>query len=100
MDFTDVVRLVNALLASLVFGALCFKGRLYFHLYDTHQKLLYISFTLYAFATAYGSVEAYNQDVAFGWRILIVLAANIVALVAFAFYRNSAFARPGRIPHR
>lgn len=94
MDFYDYMRLANAVMASLVFGALCYKGRLYFVRYDTQQKLLYVSFTLYALATAYGSVEAYNMDIPPGFQVWPFLAANIVALYAFIKYRNSAFAKP------
>lgn len=90
--FYDVVRLANALLASIVFGALVYKGRLYFSSYGKQQKLLYIAFTLYVLAVSYGSVEAYAQDIEGGPRLLPFLVANIIALYAFGRYRNSAFA--------
>ena len=90
----DVVRLVNAVLASLVFCALVYKGTLYFRNYDSHQKLLYVSFTLYTLATAYGSVEAYSLDIPPGLRIWPFLLANAIALYAFVRYRESAFTAP------
>ena len=94
-DFVyDAVRLINAVLASLVFCALVYKGRLYFNKYDTHQKLLYTSFTLYALATAYGSVEAYSMDLPPGLRVWPFLIANAIALYAFVRYRDSAFTVP------
>lgn len=94
MDVSDYVRLINALLASLVFCALCYKGRLYFKVYDTQQKLLYTSFTCYALATAYGSVEAFNQGLPAGFRLYIFLVANVIAIFAFARYSGSAFKDP------
>ena len=90
----DVVRLVNAVLASLVFGALIYKGRLYYKQYDKHQRLLYVSFTLYTLATAYGSVEAYSLNVPPGLRVWPFLVANAIALYAFIRYRESAFSKP------
>jgi hypothetical protein len=88
----DFVRLANALLASIVFGCLIYKGRLYFSSYDGQQKLLYIAFTLYVLAVSYGSVEAYALDIEGGFRLIPFLIANIIAIYAFARYRNSAFA--------
>ena len=90
----DIVRLVNAVLASLVFGALVYKGRLYFTYYDKQQKLLYISFTMYTLATSYGSVEAYSMNVPPGLRVWPFLIANAIALYAFIRYRESAFSKP------
>lgn len=90
----DIVRLLNAVSASLVFGALCYRGRLYFPQYDIQAKLLYISFTLYTFATAYGSVEAYNLDSPPGLRVFPFLIANGIALYAFLRYKDSVFAAP------
>ena len=91
-DFVyDLVRIANALLSSLVFCALVYKGRLYFRKYDRHQQLLYVSFTLYALGLSYGSVEAYSQDLPPGLRVWPILIANVIALYAFIRYRESAF---------
>lgn len=92
--FYDVVRLLNALLASLVFCALVHKGRLYFKTYDEQQKLLHIAFTLYVLAVSYGSVEAYSRNIEGGVRLLPFLLANAIALYAFIRYQGSAFSRP------
>ncbi len=88
---TDIVRLLNAVTASLVFAALVNRGWTFFKKYDRQQKLLHISFTLYTFATAYGSVEAYNSDVPPGFRVVPFLFANVIALYALTMYRKSAF---------
>ncbi len=87
----DVVRLGNAVLASFVFGALVYKGWLFYHTYNPHQKLLFLAFTGYALGLSYGSVEAYGQDAPFGVRVPLFLIANILAVVAFVRYRDSAF---------
>lgn len=87
--FYDIIRLVNAVVASLVFCALIHRGKLYFRGYDKQQKLLHGSFTLYALATAWGSVEAYNLNIPKGAAVFIFLAANLVALYAFIRYRGT-----------
>ena len=87
--FIDALRLLDAILASLVFGILVYRGRLFFQAYTKPQKWLYISFTMYALAAAYTSFELYGQDVENGLRSWFLLAANITALYALARNRNS-----------
>ncbi len=91
--YYPALELVNAVLASLVFCALVYRGRLYFEAYDMQQKLLYIAFTLYALAVAYASVEVYSMDIESGLRIYPFIVADLIALYAFVFYRKSVFAR-------
>jgi len=71
-----------------------YKGRLYWRRYTAHQKMIHASMTLYTLATAYGSVEAYGQNVPPAVRTLLYFIANLVALVAFFKYRGSAFSPP------
>ena len=87
--FIEWLRLVDALLAALVFGLLANRGRKYWGRYDEAQKWMYASFTAYTLAVSYTSFELYVQNVDTGLRSYIVLAANALALYALWRFRES-----------
>lgn len=87
--FIEGLRLVDALMASLVFCLLVNRGRLYWAAYDTAQRWMYASFTLYVLAVAYASFELYAQNLSPGLRSYVVLFANFAALYALWKYRAS-----------
>lgn len=88
-DFIEALRLIDALLAALVFGLLVNRGRLFWSKYDPAQKWMYASFTLYTLAVSYSSFELWVQDVDTGVRSYVILVANAVALYALWRYRTS-----------
>jgi hypothetical protein len=88
-DFIEALRLVDALLAALVFCLLVNRGRLYWSEYDPAQRWMYASFTLYALAVSYTSFELWAQDVDTGLRSYVVFIANGIALYALWRYRDS-----------
>ena len=91
MQAVDFVLLLNAVLSSIVFASFVYKGRLFYRYYRTHQKWIYATLGAYSFTAMYGSFEAYAQNVDFGIRYVLLLIANVIALIAFVAFPNSAF---------
>lgn len=87
--FIEGLRLVDAVMASLVFCLLVNRGRLFWHKYDSAQRWMYSSYTLYVLAVAYASFELYAQNLSPGLRSYVVLLANFAALYALWKYRDS-----------
>lgn len=87
--FISALRLVDALLAAVVFAVLVNRGRTYWDKYDSAQKWMYSAFVLYTVAVSYTSFELWAQEVDAGFRSYIVLLANLIALYALWRYRQS-----------
>jgi len=76
------VRAINFVLASIIFAILVFRGRMYLKNMDTSRRWGYISFTLYALATAEFSVETLHDHAVVGPRSFFFLAANLATFYA------------------
>lgn len=84
----DALRLLDAVLASVVFGMLLYQSKRFWSQYVREQRLFMAGFMLYAFSAAYTSFEMFGQDVENGLRSWVLLVANVVALYALARCRS------------
>lgn len=80
--FIDVLRLIDAVLASAVFGIIVFRTKRYWKMYDRPQQYLIMSYLGFTLAVSYTSFELYAQQTSIGFRSYIVFAASAFALFA------------------
>lgn len=92
----EALRLLNALVATIVLGLLFFRGKLYWEYFDRAQRLLFSSYMLYVFAVAYTSFELFAQNAEIGLRSGIIFAANVLAVWTLVRYRRSVITGTAR----
>lgn len=91
----DVLNALNAVVASIAFGILVFRGRVSWHSYDSNQKTVYLALAMYTAVATYFSVQEYgnNQDanIVRIFDIILFLVPNVLIIWSAIKYHRSAF---------